>query len=103
MIRIIIAIALVGYCFQLISNPREEMILSFYGRWLLRLHDSGKFGRYIYKPLGGCIVCNTTWIGFLCGWFIFHQSFFVGLVTGLASAGLANFIQILHTLIKKNL
>jgi hypothetical protein len=96
MIKIIFVVALVGYSFQVMMSRRDDMIFGFYQGWLVLLSETGKLGKYIAKPLGLCIICNTTWIGLITALFIFNLSFIFSLIIAISAAGLANFIMLLH-------
>ena len=101
--------ALVGFGFQRMMDP--NMIFEWYHKWLEKfpyIYDStwyldvraerykkSKFLYYLTKPLGICIICNTTWIGMLLTFIfsrvIFEDSSFLVLdiiTVGVASAGI---------------
>jgi hypothetical protein len=103
MITLIFLIALVGFTFQLMTDPREEMIFSFYGRFLIKLSKRNKLWFHITKPLGLCIVCNTVWIGLLLTLFFFNESIILSLILSISAAGVANIIQLTYIFIKKHL
>jgi len=103
MIQLIIIIALVGYGFQLMLNHKDNMIFGFYELWLVKLSKKNKFWHWITKPLGLCIICNTTWIGFLISAIFYQLAWWQVLCIGIAAAGLANFIQLSATYLKNHL
>jgi hypothetical protein len=82
-LKILIALsflsALMGFGFQRMMD--FGMIFEWYKRWLERMpyrpnpaycydvnadkYIKSKFLYYVSKPLGICIICNTTWIGII--------------------------------------
>lgn len=96
MIAQIVIIALIGYAFQLMNDPTEDMIFSWYGRLLVKFSRINHACKHLSKPLGLCIICNTVWIGIIFGLTIFHETLIISLVIGIAASALANFIQVLH-------
>jgi hypothetical protein len=55
-----------------------------------------KFLYYFTKPLGRCIICNTTWIGMFLGFILFRDLplLFINIFTvGVASAGIVVMIS----------
>ena len=103
--------AFVGFGFNMIQTP--GMLFEFYKDFLEALphikdrnfpYDSehtyykeSKFLYYLSKPLGLCIVCNTTWIGmimaafYLKEWSVLHL--ILTIFTGVASAGIVVLIS----------
>jgi hypothetical protein len=94
-VAVVVIVALMGFAFQLFMNCKENMIFCFYSSWLRRLARSGKIGLYISKPLGTCIYCSTTWIGFIIG-FLYGFSLVEIIMLGLSSSALAGLIQTTH-------
>jgi hypothetical protein len=70
MIKMTIMVAFIGYAFNIFSDPKSDMIFSWYGRILVRFKNSGRFGKYVSMPLGLCIMCNTFWIGFILSFYL---------------------------------
>jgi hypothetical protein len=55
------------------------------------IRRKSKFLYYITKPLGRCIICNTTWIGMFLGFIFFRDLpllFLNIFIVGVASAGI---------------
>ena len=66
-----------------------------------------KFLYYLTKPLGLCIVCNTTWIGIVLTLLAMHTLSFIGgvcaICVGIASASIVIFFENLFKLIQKSI
>ena len=61
-----------------------------------------EFILYLFnKPLGKCMICNTTWIGFIIA---YHKDFtlFWIIVIGVASTGSITLLQLMKGLIKSH-
>jgi archaellum biogenesis protein FlaJ (TadC family) len=107
--------ALVGFGFRRMQDP--DMIFEWYRKWLEKLpikkdplwftefhhtneYIKSKFIYYLTKPLGICIICNTTWIGMLLT-FIFAPVIFEDssllvfdiIIVGIVSAGIVVMIS----------
>jgi hypothetical protein len=68
-----------------------DMIFTFYGKWLSKLSKKSSLWFHITKPLGRCVICNTTWIGMISAFIIFpmHGLFIYYIfATGICSAGM---------------
>jgi len=98
-IQLVVLIALIGYAFNSYTTPEDEMIFDFYGRWLKKFAGKGKWQRYIAKPLGLCIVCNTAWIGILFCWLCCHLEWWLVLAIAIAASGLAKLIKFMSVYI----
>ncbi|MCK9429949.1 MAG: hypothetical protein M0R17_08085 [Candidatus Omnitrophica bacterium] len=63
-------------------------------------HSRSKFLYYITKPLGRCIICNTTWIGIILSLLILDMQFEFKILSticvGCASAALVTIITVIH-------
>jgi hypothetical protein len=84
MLKIILISALVGIAFQ--SYMESGMIFGFYGKILKRMGLTS-FGKKIAKPLGVCIICNTTWVGMIIAFKMKYDVFDI-LIIGIAASGL---------------
>jgi len=84
MIELIFIAAFIGIAFNSFIEP--GMIFGFYGKLLKRMGRT-PLGKIIAKPLGGCIICNTAWIGMIVG-FIMEQPIFHMLIIGIAASGI---------------
>lgn len=102
--------AFVGFSFNRMQDP--DMIFEWYKDWLTKLpykenpkfwhdvhatrYDKNMFLYYLSKPLGLCIICNTTWIGILiCLIVTEHYSLmtiFNCITVGVTSAGIVTLI-----------
>lgn len=76
------AVASLGHCFNHFTKP--GMVFYWYGDLLERLYFTSAFWKYMVKPLGYCVYCNTTWIAILV-YFYFFKPFlpvflFIGIV-----------------------
>ena len=88
--------ALVGFGFRRMMEP--EMIFHQYRKLLTNLGDKSKLLKYITKPFGMCIICNSTWIGIILtfvfipefNWFTVISAVIVGCTT-------AGFVTLLST------
>lgn len=81
--------AFVGFGFQRMQD--FDMIFRWYHNWLESLSDKNKFWYYFTKPLGRCIICNTTWIGMFLAFMFFQDLpllFLSIFIVGVASAGI---------------
>ena len=104
LILLSVVAASVGFGFQRMLDP--DMIFGKYGG-LLRRYPNSKWFIYLAKPLGLCIICNSTWIGIILtfvfmpefNWFILVSAIVVGCMT----AGIVAFISMLYHLIKSRL
>lgn len=103
--------AFVGFGFNMMQSP--GMLFEWYKEFLINFaiikdkrfpYDSdgnyykeSKFLRELSKPLGYCLVCNTTWIGmimaafYLKEWSVLHL--ILAIFTGVASAGIVVLIS----------
>ena len=77
--------------------------------WITSPHISVKQYKFLYyltKPLGLCIVCNTTWIGIVLTLSTAHTLSFIGgvcaICVGVASASIVIFLENLFKLIQKS-
>ena len=109
--------AFVGFGFNAMLQP--DMIFDWYREFLEQLpvvrdrafpydsdHKYYKESRILYyltKPLGICIICNTTWIGMIIAAFYFKPVSNYSLIhvisciiTGVASAGIVIIITNIH-------
>lgn len=63
-------------------------------------HKQYKVLYYITKPLGLCIICNTTWIGIISGIVLLDmpigQKIFSSILIGVASGGLVTIVKLDH-------
>ena len=99
LLHLIIISGLAGFSFQKFQAP--EMIFGFWGKLLKRMSRTS-LGTKIAKPLGACIICNTTWIGFIIGYF-FTTDLLSTLVVGVAAPAIAILINNVHMLLIEKL
>ena len=96
MLKWILIAALVGQGFHLYLD--KEMIFATYGAWLRKSRKG--ISRHLVKPLGACILCNTTWIGIiltiLSNEYTWPKIIWVAIVIGVGSAGLVAVINSLR-------
>lgn len=101
--------AYIGFGFNRMQDP--DMIFAWYKEWLeqlpysikelsyeealatgkTRIKRKNKLIYYITKPLGICIICNTTWIGMFLAFMLFRGQpllFLNIFIVGVASAGI---------------
>jgi hypothetical protein len=81
--------AFVGFAFNKMQDP--DLIFGWYKSLLQNVGSRSRFLHYIVKPLGLCIICNTTWIGFITTVIVNpHQKLlpFNMLAVGMCSAGM---------------
>jgi hypothetical protein len=81
--------AFIGFGFNRMQDP--DMIFSWYKNLLEYLGSKSKILHYIVKPLGMCIICNTTWIGMISAFITLHQHkllLFSVISVGVCSAGI---------------
>ena len=64
---------LVGFSFQKFQEP--NMIFAFWSKWMKMLSVKRFWGK-LAKPLGACIVCNSTWVGFVIGYLFTKDIFY---------------------------
>jgi len=99
MLQIIFVSGLVAFAFQKFQEPK--MIFAFWGKLLKRMSKS-KLGEKLAKPLGACIVCNSTWIGFLIAWLAGKDIISI-LIIGVASSAVAILINTVHMYLIENM
>jgi hypothetical protein len=81
--------AFIGFGFNKMQDP--DMIFFWYKNLLNYIGHKSKFLHYLVKPLGICIICNTTWIGILSSYIILHPQkllLFSMMSVGVCSAGI---------------
>ena len=83
MIELIVISAFIGFAFQ--SYIETGMIFGFYGKLLKKMY-SRPLTKIIAKPLGGCIICNTFWIGIIIG-ILMKCTIIEMLIIGVAASG----------------
>jgi len=93
--------ALVGFAFQRMLSVKDKMIFAWYWVLLSRLSKKNKLLFYIAKPLGLCIICNTTWIGFIVV-YLFDCKLLAIVLTGLVGTGIVILIENLYHLLQRN-
>lgn len=113
--------AFIGFGFQRMMD--YDMIFEWYGNFLRKLPyfpnprypmhaDAFQYKRvnwiyYLTKPLGACILCNTTWIGIIFSSIIFimydMKIIFPSICVGICSAGIVIIIQNVFTYIQSKL
>lgn len=95
----------VGFGFQRMMEP--EMIFYSYHNLLNTIYHKHVLLAYFTKPLGMCIICNSTWIGIILtfvfipefNWFIVISAIIVGCIT----AGLVSLLNTKYHLLKNKL
>jgi hypothetical protein len=123
--------AFIGFGFNRMQDP--DMIFQWYREWLNRMpyipikryqidylstvsnpkpilttirHKKSMFLYYLSKPLGLCIICNTTWIGMiLTTIFLFKGDWIIilyDLIVGCSSAGLVVLIVNKYNQLQRN-
>jgi len=96
--------AFVGFGFQRMMD--FDMIFFWYGEWLQKTSKKNLTLYYVTKPLGRCILCNTTWIGVMLTIVFFYDPplfLLYMLIVGVASAGMVIIIVNLYHLIQNAL
>jgi hypothetical protein len=108
MIELIIISGLIGLAFQSFIEP--EMIFGFYGIWLKKMGRT-PLGKKLAKPLGGCIICNTTWIGIIVALLQRDPEYAAGglmlivkaIIIGVAASGVAIILNTCMIFIKEKM
>jgi hypothetical protein len=95
MLELILIAALLGFGFRLMMDHTEEMLFGWYNLLLIKLRNRSIFGAYIAKPLGLCIICNTTWIGIMLAWYK-AKPIIEMIIIGGAAAGLVTLISVTY-------
>lgn len=120
--------ALIGFGFNKMQEP--DMIFEWYKEWLNKLpyikhtyspleliensmisnvkpYRKSMFLYYFTKPLGLCIICNTTWIGIMLTLILLpipiSIRIFCAICVGVASASIVIFLENLFKLIQKSI
>lgn len=73
------------------------MIFEFYKNWLNHIKHTHPKLMYVCKPAGLCIVCNTTWIGFIISILLGLELFYI-LIVGISGATI---VILLENIFKK--
>ena len=89
MLELIIISALIGIAFQSFIEP--GMIFGSYGKLIKKMYDK-PFTKIFAKPLGGCIICNTVWIGIIIG-YLMNKDIIEILIIGVGAAGVVVLFQ----------
>ena len=91
----------VVFKFSFIELPRFNLSNSHYFRCGKHIsHSRSKFLYYITKPLGRCIICNTTWIGIIITFLLFNlpilPMILLSIGIGMTSASLVTLISSIY-------
>jgi hypothetical protein len=81
--------AFAGFAFNKMQDV--DMIFMWYKNTLRKIGHKSQLLHYVVKPLGLCVICNTTWIGFITTFVLNpHQKYllFNMLAVGMCSAGM---------------
>lgn len=95
MLELILISALLGFGFRLMLDHTEQMIFGWYNLLLIKMRRNYPWTSYLAKPLGLCIVCNTTWIGMMVAWYS-NKGFIEMIIIGGAAAGLVTIISVAY-------
>ena len=97
--------AFIGFGFQRMMDV--EMIFYPYRKLITDLRYKSKALKYLTKPLGMCIICNSTWIGIILT-FVFIPEFnwftiISAIIVGCTTAGFVTLLSTYYQILKDKL